>query len=340
MVAKFTVDFQNAGPEERADLWADTVRPLFFVSPIGEARHSAAQLAQGWLVDRLVFCEAKFDALVSHRTKKHSLDAPGALVVQSYVYGDNICEVGGQPGRIGTGEVNLTDYGREHRCFHASPTHVHSMIVAHELVGYDPSIHPATMRFPTDTVIGHVIYRTLMAIHEKLDQTTDAEAPAIANGFIGLMRAVLFNDPQVAQSSLDFGTARTRAIRGYVDENVRTGPISAEAVCQEFGISRATLYRNFKEDGGFDRFVIGRRLEAALKVLTLGAAKRGAVSRTAAQLGFSSTSHFSREFRSRFGFAPSDIMGMGCGLNKEDPKIGLQTPGAKGDVFERFIRSL
>lgn len=340
MIEKFEVDFSQADAEQRTDIWVDTARPIFDLTPIGESQMKQPMEVRGWLLDKVPLFEAKFGAQVSRRTKRRHCNASAnALVVQFYIFGDHWGEVGGEPLRIRPGEINVTDYSRPHYA-RSSPTHVRSLLVAHHLVGYDPAHHPAIMRIGTETVIGHVLQDTLNAIFNSLDRTSPDQAPRIADGLISLLRSVLFKEPAVASASADYARARARAIRTHIDERVSKERLTPEMISSRFNVSRTTLYRDFKKYGGVERFILGRRLEAALVDLAFGPAKRGAVTNTAEQMGFASTAHFSREFRRRFGFSPSDVMGTRqvraeLGLGEQD-----RTQGGCGDVLQEFLNSL
>ncbi|MEM9735398.1 MAG: AraC family transcriptional regulator, partial [Pseudomonadota bacterium] len=251
----------------------------------------------------------------------------------------NKLEIGDEVIEIGEGEVHVTDYSRGHRS-HLQPTHQRSVTVAHELVGYDPSIHPATMRFQTETVIGAILHRTIDTIFQNLDRTTEAEAPVVAKGLLALLRNVLFSDVAIAMATPAFAVARTRAIRQFVDEEIAHGRLTVDAVSAKFNVSRATLYRDFKEEGGVERFILSRRLEATLSTLAHGPAERGAVTRAAERYGFSSTSHLSREFRRHFGFSPSEVVGSGA-PSLLTPDHGARGSAARpGQALEAFLNNL
>ena len=211
------------------------------------------------------------------------------------------------------------------------------MLIAHDLIGYDPSLHPPAFRFSENTVIGQVLLQTLMSLFSQLDRTTRAEAPVVARALIALLQAILFAEPGGELQSPGFVDARVRTIRAHIDQNLRSGTLGTETICRQFSVSRATLYRDFKDAGGIERYIQERRLDAALSSLANGLADRGAVTRAAEQWGFSSTSHFSREFRRRFGIAPSDLVGQRRHL-EAGRRAGDKTDFS-GDL-ERFLRKL
>lgn len=340
MVEKFSVEFDRVSAEERADLWADAVRPLFFVSPLGADKSEPATLGRSWLLDRMVFCEAAFGGQVFQRTKSHcQADIADAVVVQYYRFGENWGEIEGQPIKIGTGEVNITDYGRPHQS-RSNPTHVRSFYVAHDVLGYDPSVHPPTMRFGTDTIVGHILHHSIETVFDSLDRITPAEAPTVANALIGLLRGLLLNGAAVAQTTPSFSKARARAIRAYIDQTICSKRLNAKTICAQFNVSRSTLYRAFEEDGGIERYILGRRLEAALKALAFGPAARGAVTNAVETFGFCTTSYFSREFRRRFGFSPSEVVGTWNTDAALGDVVAASAPAGRRETLEAFLRQL
>ena len=72
------------------------------------------------------------------------------------------------------------------------------------------------------------------------------------------------------------------------------------------GVSRSALYRVFEQQGGVARYILDRRLTAAHRVLC-DADETRRVGEIGAAFGFASDQEFSRAFRNRFGYRPSDI---------------------------------
>jgi len=338
MVASFAVDFESASDEERLDLWADTVRPLYDFSPLSRDQACHLTLARAWLLDKVVCIEFKFGAqLIKRDKRRHASVVTDMLAVQTYRYGDAVGEIGGMPHRVGPGEVNIIDYSRGHQS-RWTPAHARSLNIAHDLVGYDPSRHPPSMRFGTETAVGYVLHQAIDAVMDQLDNTTDAQAPCLANGLIGLLRSVLVNDPEIARSTEDFAKARGRAIRRFIDQRIgqqaRGKRLSPDIIAAQFHVSRATLYRDFKKEGGVERYILGRRLEAALDELAMMQADRGAVTCAAERWGFASAAHFSRAFRDRFGFSPSDVGGPIA------QGVATSNKGGEGEQLRSFLKTL
>lgn len=95
--------------------------------------------------------------------------------------------------------------------------------------------------------------------------------------------------------------ARLEEILKYTDENFKSD-CTVNMLCENFFISRSSLYREFKEwlDITPSKYIENRRLSSAKKLLEQGES----VQATAEKSGFPDYSHFISLFKSRFGITP------------------------------------
>jgi AraC-like DNA-binding protein len=84
-------------------------------------------------------------------------------------------------------------------------------------------------------------------------------------------------------------------------------PIDIDAVASAGGVSRATLYRAFDGEGGVNTYIQDRRLHHARSALRRRNAASPTVAHISEEFGFASSSHFSRLFRARYGYSPSEV---------------------------------
>lgn len=156
-----------------------------------------------------------------------------------------------------------------------------------------------------DTIAGQLIgghIRTLVDLAGDLDE---ARMQAGVRAALLMTSRALGDErplPPEARAALRMAL-RWRAER-FIAANLLDPDLDADAVAKACGGSRATLYRTFEEDGGVHRFIQQRRLEQAHQRLWR---RDGSVGDIAYQHGFSSQPHFSRVFRQRFGYSPSDV---------------------------------
>lgn len=338
MIDKTEIDFDSVATAARRDLWGDWLRPLYHYSPIGEFGGDRPMFVRNWHMGDLVLGEASYGSQVVRRHRQHYDNGiPPFLLLKMFRYGSLNGELGDLPVRLDPGEIVVMDF---HRAYAAQlfACRVNSLIVTHDQIGYDPSLHPAVMKFNDQTVVGRVLRHTLTALFDELDRTTKAEAHALSSGLITLLRSVLFTDSGGEPRTSSYSAARAQLIRAYIERNLKSINLDADMILAEFNVSRATLYREFREEGGIERYILARRLDAALGTLAFGTAERGAVTRTAAEWCFSSTTYFSREFRRRFGMSPSDAVGQ-----RETIRARSGGQDVSGDLklsLEVFLRKL
>ena len=103
------------------------------------------------------------------------------------------------------------------------------------------------------------------------------------------------------------------AIRRFIEAELGSEALDAQAILARFGLSRSTLYRLFEAEGGVAASIRERRLLRAMRLLTAPGGKPR-VSSVAYATGFSSESAFSRAFGRRFGVLPRET-GLGEALS-------------------------
>lgn len=106
-------------------------------------------------------------------------------------------------------------------------------------------------------------------------------------------------------------------MRRYLAEHLADPELGVETLCAAFFVSRATVYRDFADEGGVARFVTRCRLERAYQELAAGGADRGRVRRVSERSGFASQYHFSRLFRQRFHVPPTEVTAPRAGPSPE-----------------------
>lgn len=106
-------------------------------------------------------------------------------------------------------------------------------------------------------------------------------------------------------------TRRLNRAAAFIEHNLTSHDLTPEAVAKAANVSRSTLYRLFKSNGGVRHYILQRRLSMASQRLGDPAEFRH-VGELAFELGFVSEAHFSRAFRQAFG-APPGAFRMGRG---------------------------
>lgn len=117
---------------------------------------------------------------------------------------------------------------------------------------------------------------------------------------------VLSPTPATAQSADEVFLLR---VRDAIERNMGDENFTVEALVHDVAMSRAHLHRKLQAltNRSARQLITDMRLERAHALLSAGA---GRVSEIAYQVGFASHTYFTRRFRERFGYAPSEIPGV------------------------------
>lgn len=99
---------------------------------------------------------------------------------------------------------------------------------------------------------------------------------------------------------------RHRAV-AYIRDNLAVPDLNVASVARACAVSRATLFRAFDGEGGVQRRIQAMRLDQARRALADRASSSRSISEVAYAHGFACPAYFSRAFRARFGYPPSEV---------------------------------
>ncbi len=158
---------------------------------------------------------------------------------------------------------------------------------------------------PGSAPAGVLIGQTLKALFAAADGPNARELDAMADGVLALIGKAL--GPLLATRA-DGGAQPALAsfvtIRRYIDRNLRSPALDANALARTFGLSRAALYRLFGPVGGVASYVRQTRLERAYHEIVAADHANRRIGPIAYGLGFRNVSAFNRLFRDTYGESP------------------------------------
>ncbi len=164
-------------------------------------------------------------------------------------------------------------------------------------------------RIRRDSFHGRALRELLLNLRHHAEHIGIAESESAVRAAAALVAGGV--DPARGaplEADAALGAATRIAIESFI-ERADTPPdqLRVSALCQRFGVSRATLYRMFEADGGLVHRVREHQLRRALGVLTSPALGHRRIVDIALQHGFTTESSFIRAFRRRFGATPGEV---------------------------------
>lgn len=206
------------------------------------------------------------------------------------------------------GTLCLIDWSRRFRAV-TREVSGHSLLIPHDLVGYDPSRHPAFRTLATGSTGGSLLTLTLDRLFAATRAEDREEAALCLRLSIDLVRSLFLADEDNSgwRGAFDPRT-RDYLARSYIQRHLSDPELNPARLGRRLNMSRATVYRVFAEEGGVARYIDGLRLDRCFGALLHAPRRRGAVRRIAEAWGFHDAAVFNRKFRRRFGMAPSDAL--------------------------------
>ncbi len=327
---------------ERGEVWSDINSPNFYMRPLdGETHNVDAEMA-AWTAGDLALLDITF----------HPLAPSGCSISLGNNGSDTLalryCTGGGMPGHIADDAVNL-DTGHvclvdQRRDFHGVTSGLQqiSIYLPYDLIGYDPSRHPAARSYGINTPVGGMLHSVMTCAFENISDVTSSQSRGFSAGLQGAIRGLLSANRSDEQARNDFARVRSDAMRAFIGKNFANPELGVADVCSAVGVSRATAFREFKSVGGIRRYIMARRLDHAYQALSRSPEVRGRVSQVAFDSGFTDTGQFSRVFRTRFGVPPGEVLGQHAARFGEKRSADSRSfcSGAFRDreiLFEKYI---
>lgn len=299
------LDLRGAPSDVQYDYWQQVSPSSYRVGrvPNSNALDVKSEL---WVLDDIV--ASRFSA------NAHRVDAVAAtrgrgrapyVKVRVYEAGHAEIEEASGPGHfvLRPGDVHFIDQSRPWSARydrHCQKT----LMIPHALIGYHTSEHPIVRTIKGSTPVGRILNYAIKAYYATLEEGEPNNASLLAaleaalNGAFGESRRA------------DVRAATVTAMRRFALETALLHDVSAETVANDFGVSRASVFRAFADEGGLGRFRWKVKLDRAHDALAGKPQRRGHVTRLASEMGFSSTAHFSDAFQNRFGVRPSQACGL------------------------------
>jgi AraC-like DNA-binding protein len=193
---------------------------------------------------------------------------------------------------------------------------------------------------PRESATGRLLGEHLKLLWELVQATPTAGIQAIGLGVVDLIGRYFgeVSDSHRVEAQPFAMLALRETIRAHIEREIRnSSELDPEGLATRFGLSRSALYTLFKPFGGVARYVQNRRLVRAHTELLESSPQKRNITSTALRFGFKDVSHFSRAFRQKFGYNPSEIHEIAAFLPP-----GFQYDGVDqvNRAYEDWVRAL
>ncbi|KWT72988.1 Transcriptional regulator, AraC family [Hyphomicrobium sulfonivorans] len=305
----YRFDFPASDPQS-PDLYQKLMQPVFeFEVP---NCHTAAPFfasAEIYALPDVTVSRSTTGACRFKRTiKSIAQSANDQILVVCYTSGHFTLEADGQTRRVEAGEVAFIDLSQEVVIEAPSVANISLAISRRKLEAMLPFLDDAHCFVREQGPLTAVLLGMMEEIIALGPTIPVVDARAIAGSVIGLAAACLemLSRQQVERGSAG-GIASLVSIKAAIGQRIADPELSPQALLDELGIARSTLYRLFEPMGGVSAYITERRLHYAFRLMVDPLQPRQRISQLAFKLGFSHPSVFTRSFKDRFGMSPKDV---------------------------------
>ena len=282
-----------------ADIWEMT--PLQTKDGFGRVQGDL------WFTTDWSFMEVDLPPALFKMDERHAQDDGVHVVIERWLSGEERGNAADGVYVSGPGELHFLD---QHCPFESvtSQRRMQSISLPRELLGLceeRPVVLPAIHQ---SSAIGQLAFAEWDDLYADLKRGDARLSTAKMDRTIACLKIALGVNPQREDVRSLARDALFRHICRFIELNLENTRLSSKVLLDQFGVSRATLYRMFEPLGGVRQYLTYRRAMRALQFILDGGNRRGLVNEACERFGFSSPANFNRTIQRLFGNSPKALL--------------------------------
>jgi AraC-like DNA-binding protein len=243
-----------------------------------------------------------------HKVLQHCKRDQAVLKLRYQCSGECVIEQRGERRTLGPGEWTVIDGSLPHVMTitkHARQISLH--LPRNRLMARD--IEAANAIFSivaTDRNVGKLLIDCLRYSLEELGETGETTEANLGMSLLEMFRATI-SEASSEREALNSRETLELRVRNYVSNHLGDPGLSINSIAKAMGCSGRYLHKAFEGQESLTRMIWSQRLERCrLELLSTGG-RQLTLTELAYRFGFSSSAHFSRMFKDRYGTTPSDL---------------------------------
>lgn len=298
--------------QEHIDLtahqFAEAVEEAWYYTPLQTKDGFGRTIGDLWVVGDWLFSDVYMPPALHHTERCHLFDGSTHLNLERLIFGtERGREENDQNLLQGPGEIHCSD---DYQCYESFTTErqSHNVTVPRAQLGVSEE---TPFEFPDirqNTAIGQLVFAEWDAIYAALDRGDRALSHNQLDRLAACLKIAMGANPQREDVRAHAREAIFREICRHIETNLEQRDLSTETILDQFGVSRATLYRMFEPLGGVRNYLTERRAASALFYISKNEGRRGFVQAACERWGFSSPANFNRTIQRLFGNSPKALL--------------------------------
>jgi len=291
-----------------AHQFAEAVEDAWSYTPLQTQEGFGRVMGDLWVVGDWLFSDVHMPPALHHTERCHIFDGSTHLNLERLVFGiERGREENDQNILQGPGEIHGSD---DYQLYKSVTTERRSHNVTAPRAQLDAS-EDAPFEFEdikVKTAIGQLVFAEWDAIYVALHRGDGVLPESQLMRLAACLKIATGAHPQREDVRAHARDALFRQICRFIEAHLEDPDLSTNALLDQFGVSRATLYRMFESLGGVRNYVTERRAASALFFLSKSEGRRGFVQAACERWGFSSPANFNRTIQRLFGNSPKALL--------------------------------
>lgn len=276
---------------------------------------------RGWRLDRAVLYERRLNDVIHQRdARRVKQDGFDHFTLTTVFSGRYEFDAGSGFKTVAPGRAVLLDMTKPMRN-RSQSAHFVTISLARERIlssgGTTDSLH--------GTILGRerlgLLFDFIQSMIERSGGLSQDMLPPVMRAFTSLLSVALADGGpgRLDPPDLPAGEDRLDKVRSLISAHILNPELEPATIADMSGLSRATLYRLFKAEGGIAAYIQRRRVDI-LRAALSDSHERRSFAKIAEAVGFQSESHASRLFFERFGVRPREFRASLGASRPEGPK--------------------
>ncbi len=326
------------------DCWFDSIAPFFDSLPATPLQALSVRPSHWqYHVGQCLFLDTVFPAqhFLRDSVMRRRNDHMDHLLVQVFVKGANQAHNDGVEFVQAPDTVSVVDLGRDVAA-RSTDSEVLTLVLPRDLVDdHLPHLRNARgLLFEPGGMASRLFSDFMLSLRRNLPAAAAADAPVIMRSIMGMLAPLTSHrDPMAHDAKAGVFAAMAR----FIDANLADPRLGVAMLCAHFRLSRATLFRLFKEQGGVSGYIQHRRLMACFRALGEPGQDHRLIYQVALDHGISSASHLTALCRRHFGVTPREIRDLAAARRAAAHRAAVDArPDGMTDldVMRHWVRTL
>ncbi|MBF0196020.1 MAG: helix-turn-helix domain-containing protein [Magnetococcales bacterium] len=299
--------------EKRFSEWRDSIAALFDVSQPNSrlsdnfnATVKSSLLSQDVMLARCDTVEQRWQRSVL-RFAEDGLDH---YLIQVQLDGKQCVSRGQKESWCSAGNLMIIDLAEKHDAYNIGKFSNFSVIVSRHMLSpllLNPDSQEGRVLSAKQPLVNLAVEH-MKSLEKTAHNFSPQEAESIIKPTLSLLACALNGSAdQVENGRAIAGKSILARCKNVIEQYLRKSDLSVDFLCRKIGISRTNLYLMFKPYGGIQSYIVERRLRRCAEDLLHHDNIKVPIYTISESWGFTSTAHFSRIFKKRFGSSPGDI---------------------------------